>query len=295
MGRADVRCASTTRFHRAAWPLLAALLLTTLLPLAQGAAHAARSAPGPSIQVVGGKPADIGADSFMAHLRITIAGQVYGCGGALIAPGHVLTAAHCAIGEDGSALPPEAFEVTVGSTMLSQASADDVYAVSGVAVHPSYNQDSHAFDAAVLTLAGPVADPAVEPIALVAAGKAVRKGRKASVAGWGLREFNVPGSAADHLQVASLKITGFKTCRRAFRDSNARPSKATMICAYAPGRDACQGDSGGPLFLRTAGGPIQVGITSFGIGCAFKGIPGVYTRLSDPSIAAFVRTAIASP
>jgi secreted trypsin-like serine protease len=56
-----------------------------------------------------------------------------------------------------------------------------------------------------------------------------------------------------------------------------------MIAAGLPegGRDACQGDSGGPFVVRDGGGRwLLAGVTSWGIGCARPGLPGLYTRLS---------------
>lgn len=56
------------------------------------------------------------------------------------------------------------------------------------------------------------------------------------------------------------------------------------MCAgvISGGRDTCQGDSGGPLFVRDSGGTYrQVGITSFGFGCARAATPGVYTRVAS--------------
>jgi len=53
-----------------------------------------------------------------------------------------------------------------------------------------------------------------------------------------------------------------------------------MLCAYEPGKDSCSGDSGGPFFVTQGSEILQIGIVSWGIGCAGVGAPGVYTRVS---------------
>jgi secreted trypsin-like serine protease len=70
-----------------------------------------------------------------------------------------------------------------------------------------------------------------------------------------------------------------------------------MVCAGAERLDTCVGDSGGPLFFRADAlrgsriGYRQIGITSFGLGCALAEFPGVYTEVNAPSIRSFIRSA----
>lgn len=52
-----------------------------------------------------------------------------------------------------------------------------------------------------------------------------------------------------------------------------------MICAYDVGKDSCQGDSGGPLVDKSTG--IQVGVVSWGQGCAEQDYPGVYSDIAS--------------
>jgi secreted trypsin-like serine protease len=61
-----------------------------------------------------------------------------------------------------------------------------------------------------------------------------------------------------------------------------------MVAAGREGKDTCQGDSGGPMFAKTASGPRQIGITSFGAGCGAQGYPGVYTEVNAASIRSFI-------
>jgi len=58
-----------------------------------------------------------------------------------------------------------------------------------------------------------------------------------------------------------------------------------MFCAGEPqgGKDSCQGDSGGPVtyYDSTTNSFIEVGLVSWGNGCAEAGYPGVYSRISS--------------
>jgi secreted trypsin-like serine protease len=63
-----------------------------------------------------------------------------------------------------------------------------------------------------------------------------------------------------------------------------------MVSADGTGKDTCQGDSGGPLFAKPSGTFTQIGITSFGAGCA-AGYPAVYTEVNYPGIRSFIVSA----
>ena len=101
----------------------------------------------------------------------------------------------------------------------------------------------------------------------------------ALVTGWG--RTNSSGSQSNILQEATVTtLSNNSQCRR----SNHRHDRITenMICAQAAGRDACRGDSGGPLAVRAQDGSYsQIGVVSWGRGCARQGYPGVYTRLTS--------------
>eukprot|EP00804_Cyclotella_cryptica_P010220 CCRYP_016702-RB/>CCRYP_016702-RB protein AED:0.02 eAED:0.02 QI:769/1/1/1/1/1/2/859/152 len=59
--------------------------------------------------------------------------------------------------------------------------------------------------------------------------------------------------------------------------------KDSMICASKSGRDGCQGDSGGPIIVKGSDHTkdVQVGVSSWGYGCASPDFPGVYSRVSN--------------
>lgn len=102
-------------------------------------------------------------------------------------------------------------------------------------------------------------------------------GRKATVAGWG--RVGVNDNPSYLLKKADVQIMTLSECNR----TSIGPHLAdTMMCAYAQNTDACQGDSGGPLVYARNGRKMeQIGVVSWGIGCASDGVPGVYTKVTD--------------
>ena len=99
--------------------------------------------------------------------------------------------------------------------------------------------------------------------------------------GYGRTSYN--GHLASFLQQVRVPMLNFERCVSK-NYKNLKLSKEVHVCAgdlLNGGIDACQGDSGGPLVcLYKQSSWIQVGIVSFGEGCAWAGNPGVYTRVS---------------
>jgi secreted trypsin-like serine protease len=240
-------------------------------------------------QVVGGGPVPNGDYSFVSSLgdvrNGTTAYRRHFCGASLIDSNSVLTAAHCVQGT-----PKQPLRVTVGRTVLS-GGGGQTRRVSRIVIHPRYNGvSSDKYDAAVLTLSNPVRR--IPAIRLAGASQNVleKPGRLATVAGWGNTIKQSPGGTngtnyPDRMRVARVPIVSDARARDAYGPSYVG---ALMVAAGKEGKDTCSGDSGGPMFARRADKRYQVGITSFGRGCAARGYPGVYTEVNAPSIRRFI-------
>jgi secreted trypsin-like serine protease len=110
-----------------------------------------------------------------------------------------------------------------------------------------------------------------------------------TVIGWGNtnRRTNHP-NFPDQLREVRVPVVNEAQCDKAYKGFI---DPATMLCAGEKGSDSCQGDSGGPLFATTSAGTrIQMGVTSFGIGCAKDRYPGVYADINGPTIRNFIRS-----
>lgn len=226
--------------------------------------------PAPSGAIVGGSAAASGAHQFMASLQ-DASGFAF-CGGSVIAPYWVLTAAHCVPDGDASGL----FVVT-GRSNLSDTSVGQRLAVAQVYVHPAYGNSAH--DAALLRLGAPTSSPA---IALAGADDDVFEapGTPVKVTGWGDTLPTMGLFSSSQLREVDLKVVSDPECGQ----TNFGFDADTGVCAAALLKDSCQGDSGGPLFAAGARGPVQIGVVSYGQSCALPKFPGVYSEVNNSAI-----------
>ena len=231
----------------------AALAIASLQPVS-----AAQAAPQP---VVGGTRAAQGEFPFMVRLSM-------GCGGALYTQQIVLTAAHCVSGSGNNT----SITATAGVVDLQNSSGRVQVRSTKVLQAPGYNGNGK--DWALIKLAQPINLPTLK----IATTTQYNTGTF-TVAGWGAATEG--GAQQRYMLKANVPFVSDAQCRSYSGYSGLIANEE--ICAGLPsgGVDTCQGDSGGPMFSRDASNAwIQVGIVSWGIGCARPNAPGVYTEVS---------------
>ena len=259
----------------------------------------------PTARIIGGISAVPGDIPWQAFINIDFSDngtEVYLCGGVVIAPRIMLTAAHCIV-NGGRIATPLHVKVWAGITSVFSATSRNAIPVSAINVHPSYNSSNFNNDIAVIRLSQDLPETAI-PIQIASVSTQNRadaefantwvanSSRPANllISGWGSVTPNPDSAGSTQLQQTVLSGVPDRVCDNLWGSSVHPGVYSIFVCASPPSpnlsRDSCFGDSGGPLVWQDPQassdpdfGLRLLGLVSFGEGCAGN-LPGVYTQVS---------------
>ncbi|XP_062992936.1 serine protease 27-like [Elgaria multicarinata webbii] len=235
-----------------------------------------------SPKILGGQPASPGSWPWQVSIYRH---EKHHCGGSLIAEQWVVTAAHCFKRCNNTS----DYKVLLGAYQLSNPSHSVIHSdVEQIEIHPDFNMGIYTVaDIALVKLKHPVEfTDYIHPISLPHSLEEVPMDADCWVTGWGEIKDGVSLPYPKTLQELKVPLINRSACNDLYNsapvDSNPMdPVTPGMLCAGYPegGKDSCSGDSGGPLVCKREGGWTQVGVVSWGTGCAEPKHPGVYTSV----------------
>ncbi|XP_037719640.1 venom serine protease Bi-VSP-like [Drosophila subpulchrella] len=239
----------------------------------------------PNKKIVGGVVSHKGAWPWIALLGYKNTLKRFKCGGTLITARHVVTAAHC--------ITTNLSFVRLGEHDLSTDTETRHvdFKIAKYVTHPEYEVRFKRGDLAIIFLERNVEFTSkITPICLPHTPDLRHKSylqHNPFVVGWG--KTMEDGESATVLNELQIPIQDNSLCRQRYaysfysKNLPANMFDSSVICAgdLSGGKDTCQGDSGGPLMMPESYKDTYryhlIGVVSYGIGCARKNTPGVYT------------------
>ena len=218
-------------------------------------------------EIVGGTATQITSVPWQVSLQS--ADGSHFCGGSIVTPTWIVTAAHCVAGG-----PPS--RIVAGISLISQSATGQIRQIKQVVTYPGYTDPTIGKDAALIELTAPLTIDGtsvreIRPITATSAAALTAPGAMTIVSGWGA---TTEGAATlpDQLQSVQVPIMSLTDANAAYQMTLTADQLPAGITTG--GKDSCQGDSGGPLIVMDGTEPMLAGIVSWGEGCARANLPG---------------------
>ncbi|XP_010743494.3 tissue-type plasminogen activator [Larimichthys crocea] len=235
-------------------------------------------------KIVGGSFTPIESQPWIAAIFLQ-KGKRFNCGGSLISPCWVVTAAHCF--PDGNETNIEQLSVYLGKTNIKEEDAEKEqrFTVEKLIIHQEYKDGNFNHDIALLKIRSKNGECAMKSasartVCLPPLHTQLPAGFQCSIAGFGM-ERQMAWHFSNSLKQTNVKLISQADCKSESYYGDLITKN--MFCAGSPdwSTDACSGDSGGPLVCEVSGRMFLFGVVSWGDGCARENKPGVYTQVTN--------------